>query len=124
MWRRSMSSARRSSSSSDGGRAATALAVLLAAVAVVAGCSALDALRGKPAASGGAPAQKFAVNSPAPPTRTPFDHKFHLERQIACDDCHEGAEKADKAPMPTVEFCNNCHDEMDKKKPKERTVAA
>jgi cytochrome c7-like protein len=125
MWRPSRSSPWRSSSTSEAGRAAGSLlvAAFLAFAAVVVGCSAYDTLRTPQDAK-----QDHAVAAqtaaPEPPKRIAFDHKFHLEKGVGCSDCHEGTETAAKAPMPAVEFCMNCHEEIDAKKPKERTIAA
>jgi len=132
MWIRSMSSRWGSSVSSETRRApfaATALALVLAAVAAVAGCSAFD---DSAAASKKAPAVKtrtapppaVAWTPPSPPARISFDHKFHLSRGPTCADCHEDTEKSDKATMPKLEFCMDCHVDIDATKPKEKTIAA
>ena len=41
-----------------------------------------------------------------------FDHAGHLERDLACSDCHGGEDEAWSA-MPTQEFCQECHEEID-----------
>jgi hypothetical protein len=102
--------------------------VIVAVAAAVAGCSAFDVFRSSPAAAPAAsPAASAAAAQPAKaekPKHLTFDHKFHLGKGVACEDCHEGTEKSDKAPMPPLEFCLNCHTDIDAKKPPERTVAA
>jgi c(7)-type cytochrome triheme protein len=125
MWRRSRSSPSRSSSTSEAGRAPAALPVALfvAFAAAVAGCSAFESLRPQPAAKPAAAAAAPKAAKPEPAKHVPFDHKLHLDKGVSCDDCHEGTEKADKAPMPTAEFCMNCHVDIDDKKPLDRTVA-
>lgn len=66
-------------------RAAIGVAIALA----VAGC--LAAIRGDKA-----------------PER--FDHGAHAGREISCADCHVGAERSERAPMPPTAMCLNCHD--------------
>jgi hypothetical protein len=125
MWRPSRSSPWRSSSTSEAGRAPGGLLFLLvlAFAAAVLGCTAYDALQpaGEPKVEDSVAAQQVPA---APPKHEPFSHKFHLGAGVGCDDCHEGTAKADKAPMPEAEFCMNCHEEIDAKKPKEKTVSA
>ena len=122
MWRPSRSSPWRSSSTSEAGRAAAALliAALVGFAAAVVGCSAYEAFRPEPQSK----ADLSSAKTPPAPRRTAFDHTCHAGAGVGCADCHEGTEKADKAPMPTVEFCMNCHEDIDGKKPKEKTVAA
>lgn len=125
MWRPSRSSPWRSSSTSEAGRTRGALvaAAFVALAAVVVGCSAFEAFH--PAAERKTDAAAATLPAaPAKPQRIAFDHRSHLEKGVGCADCHEGAEKSDKAPMPAVDFCMNCHEEIDAKKPKERTVTA
>jgi hypothetical protein len=111
----------RSSSSSERGRLLAAFG--LAFAAAVASCTAFDVFHG---AESAAPSSSSAVTTgpPAAPARIAFNHKFHLERGPTCEDCHAGVEKSDKAPMPTLETCMECHEEIDAKKPKEKTVGA
>ena len=125
MWRPSRSSPWRSSSTSEAGRAAGGLllAVVVALAAVVIGCSAYEALGPAPEPQLDQGAAAAAPPAP-PPKHVPFDHKAHLAKGVECMDCHEGLEKSDKTPSPDPEFCMNCHEEIDAKKPKERTVAA
>lgn len=129
MWRRSRSSRSRSSSSSETGRVRAVVPIALAAalVAVVAGCSTFGSIFGrKPAATSGtaAPAAAKAPVPVAAPARIAFDHAFHLGAGPTCLDCHEGADTNDEADMPKLEFCMECHEDIDEKKPKEKTVAA
>ncbi len=111
------------------GRAGIPAAVFFALAAAVAGCSAFDVFKKAPdAKQADAPAPvAVAPTKPAAlaaPARIAFDHKFHLSRGPACLDCHEGADKEVKASMPKMEFCADCHTEIDEKKPKEKTLAA
>jgi len=41
----------------------------------------------------------------------PFSHAVHMENELACIDCHEGARDEDRAAMPTAETCFDCHDD-------------
>jgi c(7)-type cytochrome triheme protein len=119
-----MSSSWRSRSNSEDGRAPSlGAAVVLALAAAVAGCTAFDVFQ--------APAEKPVGAAVAPKpvpaaaaARIAFNHKFHLGRGVSCEDCHVDVDKSDKAPMPTVESCMECHSEFDPEKPKEKTVAA
>lgn len=91
------------------GRFAAAVALVAAAAA----CSRAAPEAAKPAVAA------------APVSAGPeFNHKFHLSRGVTCLDCHEGADKADKAPMPTIESCADCHEEIDEKKPAEKKATA
>jgi c(7)-type cytochrome triheme protein len=107
--------------------------VFLATAAAVAGCTAFDVFKpapeSKPAAAAAKPrkappAPVVAWTPPAAPSRVVFDHKFHAGRGPTCADCHESVEANGKMAMPKVEFCMDCHVDIDDKKPKERTVAA
>lgn len=129
-----MASRWRSSSTSETGssRPALAFAVCLAFAAAVAGCTVLDVFDSAPAPSPSAAKARPRKPAPAPvawmpvppPSRTAFDHKFHLGLGPVCADCHEGADTNEKAAMPTLEFCMDCHTDLDAPKPKEKTVAA
>ena len=42
-----------------------------------------------------------------------FTHKFHLEQELECTDCHTEVESSvdlSKRLVPTMESCGNCHD--------------
>lgn len=146
-----MSSRWRSSFGSEQGRAPTALVfpLVLALAGAITGCTVYDRVfhrspaaaapqaqpvavkpaepaKPAPAAkSTAAPAAEAAKPVPAAPAaRIAFDHQFHVGRGAACLDCHEGAEKTAKAGMPSLEFCMDCHTEIDEKKPKEKTIAS
>lgn len=124
-----MSSRCRSSSTSEPMGARRALSLALAAALAAAGCSAFESPESAPQGAAARRAQQpvpaaVGWKPAAPPARIPFDHKFHIGRGLGCTDCHEGTEEADKAPMPSLELCMDCHGEIDEPKPKERTVAA
>ncbi len=40
-----------------------------------------------------------------------FNHQVHGKRDIACTDCHEGAESSAPAGLPRVSVCLECHGE-------------
>ncbi len=52
-----------------------------------------------------------------------FDHKYHLGRGIDCSDCH-GEEDQEWKAMPTLESCNECHEDIDGEKPHEQRASA
>jgi hypothetical protein len=56
---------------------------------------------------------------PFRPDLPQFDHAGHLARGVDCSDCHGGEEQAWSA-MPTLETCNQCHEELDADKPPEK----
>src|SRR5262245_11522722 len=120
MWRPSMSCRWRSRSASEDGGVTSALPVgiLIGALALIAGCTAFEALVSKsPSPAAGAAQVQAAAPAPkAPPARIAFDHKFHLSRGPQCLDCHEGADTKDLADMPKLETCMECHEDIDKKK--------
>ncbi len=41
-----------------------------------------------------------------------FDHKGHIDRGVDCVDCH-GEENVDWQGMPELEFCMECHEDID-----------
>jgi hypothetical protein len=51
-----------------------------------------------------------------------FSHKTHAEQDLACTDCHLGAETKDEPGMPGLGACKLCHAELDKEKPDDRKV--
>lgn len=85
-------------------RALTASALLLAATTLaMAGCVLFE----------GAPTVRRSFA---------FSHKVHAEQELACSDCHMGAESKDEPGMPGAGQCKLCHAEIDKDKPAERKV--
>ncbi len=51
-----------------------------------------------------------------------FPHAIHMEAELACTDCHPGAETEARAGMPDLETCFLCHDEeADAEVPREQT---
>ena len=57
-----------------------------------------------------------ACSAPSPTPEHPiaFDHGLHLAldldgRQLACTDCHAGAERAEHAGLPALRECLRCH---------------
>lgn len=52
-----------------------------------------------------------------------FSHKVHGEQELACADCHRGAETKDEPGMPSAGQCNLCHADLDEPKPADRRVA-
>ncbi|MCG3133288.1 MAG: hypothetical protein HMLKMBBP_00413 [Planctomycetes bacterium] len=129
MWRRSTSSRSASPSGSDGRAAAAGLGAFLlaAAFALAAGCVTKGGgapLPPPPAPAAVAAAGPAAAADAGVPKRIAFSHKFHLSRGTTCEDCHEGTETKDRAPMPALEFCMDCHEEIDAEKEPAKTVAA
>lgn len=50
----------------------------------------------------------------APRRDVRFNHNWHVvDQELECTDCHEGAESEDKAGLPEMEACAECHDETD-----------
>ena len=43
------------------------------------------------------------------PQPIPFSHKQHSSAGISCSDCHGGAERQERAGLPTSEQCMLCH---------------
>ena len=43
--------------------------------------------------------------------RTPFPHGTHIENELECTDCHEGAEDEAHAGIPDATTCAECHEE-------------
>ncbi len=92
-----------------GGAGGFLAAALVLGAALLAGCGGV--------ASPHAAAPEF-------PDGPAFDHAKHLEKGVECLDCHEGADEAAKAPMPTLEICMECHEELEEDKPEEERLAA
>jgi hypothetical protein len=42
----------------------------------------------------------------------PFSHRLHLEKELACTDCHEGVERGPVASIPGVSTCMICHSQI------------
>lgn len=70
-----------------------------------------------------APAAPKAPARPARPPGPAFNHQNHLGRGVGCLDCHEGADTKDKAALPTLEQCMECHEEIEPEAPPEKKVA-
>ncbi|MCE9594775.1 MAG: hypothetical protein K8S98_11340 [Planctomycetes bacterium] len=51
-----------------------------------------------------------------------FSHRAHVEQELACTDCHLGAEETDEPGMPGLAQCRLCHADLDAEKPAERKV--
>ncbi len=51
-----------------------------------------------------------------------FNHQKMLHQSIECLDCHTQAAKADKAGLPALDTCLDCHEAIDKKQPANRQV--
>lgn len=51
-----------------------------------------------------------------------FSHQAHLETGLACIDCH-GEDDVGYNAMPELEFCNECHEEMDEEKPEDQRAS-
>jgi len=76
---------------------------LISLLLVLAGCAALrQAVLGKPLR---------------------FSHEKMLHQSLECADCHTTTSTAATAGMPTLENCNDCHEDIDKKKAPELGIA-
>jgi hypothetical protein len=51
-----------------------------------------------------------------------FSHRAHVEQDLACANCHLGAEASDEPGMPGLGACRICHSDLDKEKPEDRKV--
>ena len=53
-----------------------------------------------------------------------YNHKKHIEEAgLGCFDCHTGAQTHQKASIPNIHFCKNCHEEaMTDSKEEEKLV--
>ena len=78
------------------------------------------------AALGAASGAAWAISSlrRAAPVAQPiaFDHKKHLQEEIACKDCHKQVEEGPYATFPTLKTCLLCHGEAKGKHPDEPKV--
>ena len=64
----------------------------------------------------------LASCSSSPPVQQPlhYVHQIHVaQEEIPCTDCHEGAEEADHATIPTGELCRDCHEDPIGESPEE-----
>lgn len=77
---------------------------LLLLAAALAACS---------AAPGAAPAKPEPYPAPEPP-RISVNHKLHIEKELACADCHDPEEKAGVPSKPKSSTCFECHDDLAK----------
>ena len=46
---------------------------------------------------------------PPPPQPIAFNHSVHIENEIECTRCHEGAETQAQAGLPAMAACASCH---------------
>lgn len=46
---------------------------------------------------------------PPPPQPIAFNHRVHIENEIECTRCHEGAATQDQAGLPPMAACASCH---------------
>ena len=53
-----------------------------------------------------------------------FSHRIHIEKELACTDCHEGVERGPVAGLPTVSGCMVCHSQIATEAPLIKTLAA
>ena len=53
-----------------------------------------------------------------------FSHEKMLHQSVECADCHTQAATGDKAGMPDLATCQDCHEDIDKIKPKDRSAAS
>lgn len=58
------------------------------------------------------------------PQPVPFDHKLHMDRRMACVDCHPGAEEHERAGLPGRARCMQCHSSIATESPAVRRLAA
>lgn len=54
---------------------------------------------------------------PEPTQPFPFTHKVHLEKELACTDCHESVERGPRAGLPSINTCMTCHQAIATEKP-------
>jgi hypothetical protein len=53
-----------------------------------------------------------------------YNHKLHIEEvDFTCLDCHLNAETHTRASIPNIEFCRDCHDDIEVENPEESKVA-
>ena len=51
-----------------------------------------------------------------------FNHRIHVEQDMACTDCHTQAEKGSYATLPRIKACLLCHEEAQGENPEEPKV--
>jgi hypothetical protein len=72
-------------------------------------------------------AAQFAVAQteppPAPPQPIPFSHKNHVEKGLACKDCHTMPDPGDQAGFPPTAKCMACHATIERDSPPIVTLA-
>ncbi len=49
---------------------------------------------------------------PEPQQPFPFSHQIHLDKGLACTDCHEGVERGPRAGLPSINTCMICHSQI------------
>lgn len=40
-----------------------------------------------------------------------FNHYIHIDMEMECTECHEGAQEEEKAGLPEIGFCMDCHED-------------
>jgi len=53
-----------------------------------------------------------------------FNHKLHIEQDMACTDCHAQVERGPHATFPRVKTCLLCHEEPQGEHPHEPRIRA
>lgn len=51
-----------------------------------------------------------ATQTPPDDPVADMNHAIHLERDLACVDCHQGVEKEARAGVPSILICVDCHE--------------
>jgi hypothetical protein len=49
-------------------------------------------------------------------------HTVHADNDMACTDCHALDEKTGEPTMPKMEFCQDCHEDIDEDKPDDQKI--
>ncbi|MFV1959304.1 MAG: cytochrome c3 family protein [Planctomycetota bacterium] len=62
------------------------------------------------AAAGGSLAMR---KPPAPSDTADINHAIHVGRDIECEVCHEGVTERDRAGIPSITVCIDCHEDDD-----------
>ena len=52
-----------------------------------------------------------------------FSHQIHLDKELACTDCHEGVERGPVAGLPSVNTCMICHSQIATEQPLIKSLA-
>lgn len=63
-----------------------------------------------------------AERPPAQPIA--FDHRLHRDQKMECLDCHQQADKARNAGLPTANLCMTCHQAIKFDSPEVKKIAA